>query len=74
LWKIPSGPQSERFVATPQSWAELVAESNANYVDDLPSVLRDRAYFLPFLINVMPQRFSHKMVLTLLDGLDCARH
>lgn len=70
LWKIPSGPQTERFANCPQSWAELVAESNADYTENLPQVLRDRAYFLPFLINVMPHRLNHRITLTLFNALD----
>jgi hypothetical protein len=70
MWKIPSGPQSDRFADTPQSWAKLVAESTAYYADDLPLVLRARSYFLPFLINAMPQRFNHRVVMALFTALD----
>lgn len=70
MWAIPTGPQSDQFPDTPQSWAKLVAESTADYSDDLPLALRTKPYFLPFLINVMPHRFNHRFVLTLFTALD----
>lgn len=74
LWKISDGPQTDRFVDTPQSWTTLVAESHADYAEDLPVVLRRRTYFLPFLISAMPRRFNHRIVLRLFSVLDELGH
>ena len=72
-WRIAKGVQADRFVDTPQSWAELVTEATASYTDTLPPVLRDRTYFLPFWINAMPQRFTHRVAMTLCSALDEAQ-
>jgi len=72
-WRIVKGVHTDRFADTPQSWAKLVTEAKASYTDALPSVLQDRMYFMPFWINAMPQRFNHRVVLTLCSAIDEAR-
>jgi hypothetical protein len=70
LWKIQQGTQVNQFPDRPQSWGNLVAESSEDHGEDLPLTLQSRAYFLPLWMNVMPQRFSHRVVLSLLSSLD----
>ncbi len=65
LWRMVEGEQADRYPEMSQSWSGLVAEANADYSDNLPRVLRQRAYFLAFLVNAMPHRFNHRFLLSL---------
>ena len=69
-WRFNNGTQVDRFPGAPQSWASLVADSKADYLNLLPAVLHDRRHFLPLFINAMPQRFNHKIALVLLDAIE----
>ena len=67
IWRFEEGDLADRFSNATQSWAQLVAESAQDYSGSLPGVLSKRRHFLPLLINVMPQRLSHRLALTILD-------
>lgn len=73
-WRFSRGTQVDRFPDSPQSWARLVADSQTDYLDALPPVIRDRRHFLPLFVNAMPQRFNHKVALTLLDAIGSPPH
>ncbi|MBR7826633.1 hypothetical protein KDK95_09980 [Actinospica sp. MGRD01-02] len=68
-WRFSNGTQVDRFPGAPQSWARLVADAQTDHLASLPPVLRDRRHFLPLFVNAMPQRFNHKVALTLLDAI-----
>ena len=46
----------------------VTAEAEADYSESLPSVLRQRPFFLPLFLNVMPHRFNHRFALVLFDA------
>ncbi len=73
LWRFKEGEHVDRFPDATQSWAQLTAEAEKNYLHDLPPVLRQRIHFLPLFLNVMPHRFSHRFALTLFDAITRAR-
>ena len=68
LWRMEDGAQSDAFPDATQSWATLVTDASADYSDVFPAVLKRRKHFLPLLVNVMPHRFNHRFVLSMLNG------
>lgn len=71
-WRIAKGSHDDRFPDATQSWQQLVDEASADFSEELPTVLNERIHFLPLLINVMPHRLNHRIVLTIFNALEAA--
>jgi hypothetical protein len=67
-WRMSEGVLMCEYPQATQSWRELVSEANSDYAFTLPNVLQGRRHFLPLLLNVMPHRVSHKLVLALVHS------
>ncbi|MEV0772750.1 hypothetical protein [Nocardia salmonicida] len=69
LWNIgDKGKLLDTFPSATQSWQELRDQSVQKTAEFLPTPLRTRRYLVPLWINAMPQRCTHKTVLSILEA------
>jgi hypothetical protein len=66
LWRCADGVLQDKFPNPEQSWKLLQEEANNDYSENLPESLRSRKYFMPFWLNVMPQRLTKSTIISML--------
>ena len=65
LWRCENGVLDDKFPNAEQSFKLLQQQASEDYTKHLPSILQDRQWFIPLLINVMPHRTTKSMVLSI---------
>lgn len=58
LWRSDKGENKSIYPKQTQSWAELVSEANKTNLDQVPTVIQNHPYFLPFFLLTYPHRIT----------------
>lgn len=67
LWTATNSDMLDTFPNSEQSWKELQNKVEASYDNEIPSVLLNRKYLIPFMIIAMPHRLTPKLILSLVN-------
>lgn len=67
-WRDASATHHANFPDMTQSWAKLVELVGEDHSSSLPTALRNREYFWPLFMCVMPHRLNPKIILTVFNA------
>jgi hypothetical protein len=70
LWRSDKGENKSIYPKQTQSWGELVREANRTNLEQVPTVIQNHPYFLPFFLLTYPHRITSNYSKFLADKID----
>lgn len=67
LWKADKADMLDTFPDATQSWSKLRISATKSYDNEIPSILLNKKYLIPFMVMAMPHRLTPKLILCLLN-------
>lgn len=70
LWRTANADMLDMYPNSEQSWTSLRADATKSYDNDIPPILLERKYLIPFMIIAMPHRLTPKLILSLTNKVN----